>query len=61
MSSRCCLPALQRHPDRELRAERRPFAVEILRSLFFTLVTAALALPLRRALRSAAEEPPRNT
>jgi hypothetical protein len=39
------------HPDRELRAERRPFAVEVVRSLLFTLVTTALALPLRRAVR----------
>ena len=40
-----------RHPDRELRAERRPFAVEVLRSLLLTLATSALAMPLKHAVR----------
>ena len=41
-----------RHPDRELRAERRPFAAEVMRSLLFTLVTSVLAIPVRRAVRA---------
>jgi Tfp pilus assembly protein PilN len=41
-----------RHPDRELRAERRPFVVEVLRSLLLTLATSALAIPLRHAVRA---------
>lgn len=44
-----------RHPDRELRAERRPFAVEVLRSLLLTLATSALASPLRHAVRALGE------
>ena len=45
------------HPEREVRAERperRPFAVEVLRSLLLTLITSALAVPVRRAIRGAA-------
>jgi hypothetical protein len=45
-----------RHPEREVRVERperRPFAVEVLRSLLLTLVTSALAVPVRRAIRGA--------
>jgi hypothetical protein len=38
------------HPDRELRAERRPFAIEAMRSLLLTAVTSLLAIPLRRAM-----------
>lgn len=46
-----------RHPEREVRAERterRPFAVEVLRSLLLTFVTSTLAVPVRRAIRGAA-------
>jgi hypothetical protein len=39
------------HPERELRARRGSFAVEVLRSLAFTLATSLLAAPLRRAVR----------
>jgi hypothetical protein len=40
------------HPDRELRAERRPFATEAMRSLLLTAVTSLLAIPLRRAMHA---------
>jgi hypothetical protein len=42
-----------RRPDQEIsvrRRERRSFAVEVLRSLLLTVVTSALAAPLRRVV-----------
>jgi hypothetical protein len=39
------------HPERELRAQRGPFAGEVLRSLAFTVVTSLLSVPLRRVVR----------
>jgi hypothetical protein len=39
------------HPQRELRARRSSFAVEVLRSLAFTALTTLLAAPIRRAVR----------
>jgi hypothetical protein len=39
------------HPERELRAQRGPFAGEVLRSLAFSVVTSLLSVPLRRAIR----------
>jgi hypothetical protein len=39
------------HPDRELRAQRGSFGSEVVRSVAFSLATALLAAPLRRALR----------
>jgi hypothetical protein len=46
------LETFWRHPDRELRAERRSFGVEVLRSSLLTLATSALAIPLRHAVRT---------
>jgi hypothetical protein len=39
------------HPERGLRAQRQSFAVEVLRSLLMTLVTAVLSEPLRRMVQ----------
>jgi hypothetical protein len=38
------------NPERELRAQRGPFAGEVLRSLAFSVVTAVLSSRLRRAV-----------
>jgi hypothetical protein len=50
---------LLRHPAEEVvvqrRDARRPFAVEVLRSLLLTVVTSALAIPLRRMVRGTFE------
>lgn len=39
------------HPERERRAQRGSFGSEVVRSVAFSLATALLAAPLRRALR----------
>jgi hypothetical protein len=46
------LETFWRHPDRELRAERGSFGLEVLRSSLLTLATSALAMPLRRVVRA---------
>jgi ABC-type phosphate transport system permease subunit len=38
------------HPERAMRAERRSFFGEVLRSVLLTVVSTALALPARRAV-----------
>jgi hypothetical protein len=38
-------------PERELRAQRGSFGMEVARSVAFSLATSLLAAPLRRALR----------
>jgi hypothetical protein len=38
-------------PERELRAQRGSFGAEVLRSVAFSIATALLAAPFRRALR----------
>jgi hypothetical protein len=40
------------HPERELRAQRGSFGAEVARSVAFTIATALLAAPFRRALRA---------
>jgi hypothetical protein len=39
-----------RRPEAEGQARRRPFAVEVLRSLLVTVATSMIALPFRRAI-----------
>lgn len=40
------------HPERELRAQRGSFGAEVVRSVAFSIATALLAAPFRRALRA---------
>jgi hypothetical protein len=40
------------HPERELRAQRGSFGAEVVRSVAFSIATALLAAPFRRALRT---------
>ncbi len=47
------LPDRETRATRETRPKRRSFMVEVVRSLMLTLVTTALRVPLRRAIRGA--------